>query len=112
LLYQRCAAFVSLTSYEELGLPLLEAMYCGAPIVAGRSAPQMEVVGDAGLLFDVANAGELARCLAHVLGDSSRARQLSEQAVIRARCFGMDGTAQRVLDVLPQLHPANPLRAG
>ena len=60
VLYQRCAAFVFPSSYEGFGLPILEAMHCGAPVIAGNNSSQIEVVGDAGLLFNVADAGELA----------------------------------------------------
>ena len=56
LLYQRCAAFVSLTSYEELGLPLLEAMHCGAPVLLGNSPVQIEIAANAGLVFNVSDA--------------------------------------------------------
>ena len=83
LLYQRCAAFVSLTSYEELGLPLLEAMHCGAPVVVGKSAAQLEIAGDAGVIFNVTDSRALADHLSHVLNDPERARQLSERALRR-----------------------------
>ncbi len=78
LLYQRCAAFVSLTSYEELGLPVLEAMRCGAPVLIGKTAAQLEVAGDAGLVFNVTDARALSDHLSHVLNEPDRARQLSE----------------------------------
>ena len=48
-LYQRCAAFVFWSLYEGFGLPILEAMHCGAPVIAGNNSSQIEVVGDAGL---------------------------------------------------------------
>ena len=70
VLYQRCAAFVFPSSYEGFGLPILEAMHCGAPVVAGNNSSQIEVVGDAGLLFNVADAGELAGHLVRVLDDA------------------------------------------
>jgi glycosyltransferase involved in cell wall biosynthesis len=105
-LYQRCAAFVSLTSYEDLGLPILEAMHCGAPVVVGNSPAQIEVVGDAGLFFDVTHAAELAEGLVQVLSDSGRTRHLREQALVRARPFHWDDTADKVLDVLTRSHSA------
>jgi glycosyltransferase involved in cell wall biosynthesis len=104
LLYQRCAAFVSLTSYEELGLPLLEAMHCGAPVVVGKSAAQLEVAGDAGLIFNVTDARALSDHLSHVLNEPERARQLSERALEQARRSCPDEMAGRVLDVLARLY--------
>ncbi|MGD0040730.1 MAG: glycosyltransferase, partial [Isosphaeraceae bacterium] len=81
VLYQRCAAFVFPSSYEGFGLPILEAMHCGAPVVAGNNSSQIEVVGDAELLFNVANPGELAAQLVRVLDDAGQARELRERAV-------------------------------
>jgi glycosyltransferase involved in cell wall biosynthesis len=106
-LYQRCAAFVSLTSYEELGLPILEAMHCGAPVIVGNTAAQMELIGDAGLSFNVTDAAVLADRLVEVLSDSGRARQLGERALIQAGRFQWDHTAGKVLEILTASHPAN-----
>ena len=115
VLYQRCAAFVFPSSYEGFGLPILEAMHCGAPVVAGNNSSQIEVVGDAGLLFNVANAGELAAQLVRVLDDAGRARELRERAVVQARRFCWEETADKALDVLTRPHvpePAVHLRSG
>jgi glycosyltransferase involved in cell wall biosynthesis len=105
-LYQRCAAFVSLTSYEELGLPILEAMHCGAPVVVGNTAAQMELIGDAGLCFHVTDPAALADRLVQVLGDSRRARQLGEHAVVQAGHFHWDKTAAKVVEALCRSHSA------
>ncbi len=106
LLYQRCAAFVSVTSYEELGMPVLEAMSCRAPVVAGKSAAQLELIGDAGLYFNVTDATELADRLITVLGDSAQARQLGERGLVQAARFRWNHTADKVLDVLTGSHAA------
>ena len=115
VLYQRCAAFVFPSSYEGFGLPILEAMHCGAPVVAGNNSSQIEVVGDAGLLFNLADAGELAAQLVRVLDDSGRARELRERAVVQARRFRWEETADKALDVLTRTHVPEPtlhLRSG
>ncbi len=104
-LYQWCTAFVALTSYEELALPVLEAMHCGAPMVVGNSAAQLEVAGSAGLVFNVTDARELGHRLSQVLNDPDRARELSERALAQARRFHPDEVAGRVLDVLERLNP-------
>ena len=103
-LNQRCAAFVSLTSYEELALPILEAMHCGAPMVVGNSEAQLEVAGDAGLTFNVTDPSELGRRVSQVLNEPDRARQLGERALAQASRFHLDDVADRVLDVLERLH--------
>ena len=69
LLYQRCEAFVFPSLYEGFGLPLLEAMHCGAAVIAGNNSSQVEVVGDAGLLADADDASDIAAKLATLLDD-------------------------------------------
>ena len=115
VLYQRCAAFVFPSSYEGFGLPILEAMHCGAPVIAGNNSSQIEVVGDAGLLFNVADAGELAAQLVRVLDDAGRSRELRERAVVQARRFRWEETADKALEVLTRSHAPEPtvhLRSG
>lgn len=101
--YQRCAAFVFPSSYEGFGIPILEAMHCGAPVIAGNNSSQIEVVGDAGLLFNVASAGELAGHLLRLLEDPGRARAMGDRAVVQARRFHWETTAERALNVLTGL---------
>lgn len=101
VLYQRCAAFVFPSAYEGFGLPVLEAMHCGAAVIAGNNSSQVEVVGnDAGLLFNVADAVELATHLSRLLGDPDRARRMGERAEAYARRFQWDDVAARALDVV------------
>jgi glycosyltransferase involved in cell wall biosynthesis len=102
-LYQRCAAFVFPSMYEGFGLPILEAMHCGAPVVVGNNSSQIEVVGDAGLLFNVADAGELAGHLVRLLKEPERAREMGERAVVQARRFSWEATADKTLEVLARL---------
>jgi glycosyltransferase involved in cell wall biosynthesis len=104
ILYQRCAAFVFPSSYEGFGLPILEAMHCGAPVVGGNNSSQTEVIGDAGLLFNVADAGELSAQLSRILGQPAMAAELSKRGVAQARRFSWDATARKTLDVLTHSH--------
>ena len=62
-LYRCCVAFVYPSLYEGFGIPPLEAMSCGAPVVASNRSSLPEVVGDAGLLFDPARPDELTNIL-------------------------------------------------
>jgi glycosyltransferase involved in cell wall biosynthesis len=72
-------------------------------VIVGKSAAQLEVAGDAGLIFNVTNAGALSDHLSHVLKEPERARQLSERALEQARRTSPDKVAGRVLDVLARL---------
>lgn len=100
LLYQRCAVFVMPSLYEGFGLPLLEAMHCGAAVIGGNNSSQIEVVGGAGLLANVADAGDIATHLARVLEDQPFAERLRTLAVEQARRFSWEETAGRTLDAL------------
>lgn len=94
-LYQTCAAFVFPSLYEGFGLPLLEAMQCGAPVIAGNNSSQIEVVGEAGLLVDSHNSAHLAGEMARVLEDASLAQTLRERALVQANEFSWQKTVER-----------------
>jgi glycosyltransferase involved in cell wall biosynthesis len=79
-------------------------MHCGAAVIVGNSAAQLEVAGDAGLIFNVNDAKALSDHLLYVLSESERARQLSERSLEQARRSCPDEVAGRVLDVLARLY--------
>jgi glycosyltransferase involved in cell wall biosynthesis len=99
-LYQHCAVFCLPSLYEGFGLPILEAMRCGAAVVAGNNSSQVEVVGDAGLLANVGDAGDLSSKLAAVLADPALARALGDRARDRVGRFTWDAAAERTLAAL------------
>ena len=100
LLYQHARAFVFPSSYEGFGLPLLEAMHCGVPVIAGNNSSQIEVVGDAGLLVDVHDRDELASSIARLLDDSTLCGTLAERALSRSSLFSWDRSAELALDAM------------
>lgn len=91
-------AFPSLD--EGFGLPAVEAMACGLPVVASRGHALEEVVGDAGLLVDARSEAELASAMERILTDPALAGELRERSLRRAADFSWRRTAERVLDVL------------
>ena len=92
-------AFVFPSWYEGFGLPLVEAMSCGAPVVASTRGSIPEVVGGAGLLFDVESVAELQAQLMRVTGDPALREQLHQQSLRRSRDFSWEATARQVLAV-------------
>ncbi len=110
------AAAVVLPSLEEgFGLPALEAMACGAPVVASRRGALPEVVGDAGLLVDPEDERALAGALARVLGGELDRATLVRAGLARAGHFTTEHTAGRVVDLLQAtagVRPALSTRAG
>ncbi|HJT32454.1 MAG TPA: glycosyltransferase family 1 protein [Pirellulales bacterium] len=95
-LYRRAAAFLFPSRHEGFGLPLLEAMQCGAVVVAGHNSSQIEVVGEAGLLADVDDAAALASQIARSLSDTALAARLRDAAVRQAEQFSWQATADRL----------------
>jgi len=98
-LYASCRAFVYPSVYEGFGLPPLEAMSCGAPVVAGRSAAVAEVTGGAARLFDPADKDGLTRALLDILDDAAARRALAEAGLRRAAGFSWERTARMTLEV-------------
>jgi glycosyltransferase involved in cell wall biosynthesis len=116
VLYQHCTAFVFPSLYEGFGLPLLEAMQCGAAVVAGNNSSQVEVVGPAGLLVNASDPNDIAAKLTRLLQDEGLATSLRTQAVVQARRFRWSETAARAATALEALGeprlPAGVLRAA
>ena len=96
-LFSACLAFVFPSLYEGFGLPPLEAMVCGAPVVAARAAALPEVVDQAGLLVEPGDAADLARAMSAVAGDRELADRLREKGYKRADRFSWSQTAAQTL---------------
>jgi len=99
-LYRRCAAFAFPSLYEGFGLPVLEALRCGAAVVTGDRSSLPEVAGDAAVLVDPSDPSALAGALASILTDANLARSLREKGPARARLFTWDAVADRVVAAL------------
>lgn len=100
MLYQRCELFTLPSLYEGFGLPLLEAMHCGAAVVGGNNSSQIEVVGEAGLLAEACDANDIAAKLAMVLDDQALKQRLRRLAPERAKAFHWGRTAGLALEVI------------
>jgi len=97
--YSAAAVAVTPSIYEGFGLPVLEAMACGAPVVSSNASSLPEVVGDAGLLFESENVDALTRTIESVLDDESEASRLKESGFQRVKEFSWARSAARTLDV-------------
>lgn len=96
-LYRGAAVFVFPSLYEGFGLPVLEAMACGAPTLAARGSALPEVGGEAVLYFDPANAVELRDLLLRVLQDEALRSSLQDRGRKQAEHFSWERAARETL---------------
>ncbi len=80
--------------YEGFGLPPLEAMACGVPVVCSNAASLPEVVGEAALLVDPENTSEMAEAIRRVLTDKTLAHTLRSKGFEQARKFSWEASAK------------------
>jgi glycosyltransferase involved in cell wall biosynthesis len=98
-LYAGADLFVFPSLYEGFGLPVLEAMACGTPVVTSSTSSLPEVAGDAALLVDPYNVDELAGAMRRVLEQPEAAQGLRERGLARAAQFSWDRTARETIAV-------------
>jgi glycosyltransferase involved in cell wall biosynthesis len=98
-LFSGATAFVSASAYEGFGLPLLEAMGCGAVAVAFANSSLPEVAGDAALLVEGGGGDALAGALARLLGDPSEVDRRRRRGLEHAAGFTWAGSARRTVSV-------------
>jgi glycosyltransferase involved in cell wall biosynthesis len=98
-LYSGAICFVYPSYFEGFGLPLVEAMQCGVPVIAGNRTSLPEIVGEAGLLFDPFDTQALVRALTQVIDDSEYRAVLRSKGLERAKNFDWKTTARLTLAV-------------
>ena len=102
-LYRLASVFVFPSLYEGFGLPPLEAMAAGAPVVTSNVSSLPEVVGDAALLIDPMDAGAIAEAMGRVLGDAQLRADLIARGHARVRTFSWDRSVARIREVYDEV---------
>ena len=96
-LYREASMLVLPSLHEGFGLPALEAMTVGLPVIASRRGALPEVVGDAGILIDPLDDNSLANAIGCVLADANRRRAMADAGIQRSRQFSWTISAERLL---------------
>jgi alpha-1,3-rhamnosyl/mannosyltransferase len=96
------AVFVMPSLYEGFGLPVLEAMASGVPVVTSRGGALEEVAGDAAILVDPQDTEEIAAGIQRVLDDSALRETLVRKGLARAAQFSWERTARETLRIYEQ----------
>ncbi|MCS6927334.1 MAG: glycosyltransferase family 4 protein [Candidatus Binatia bacterium] len=103
-LYSLAAVFAYPSLYEGFGLPVLEAMQCGTPVLTSNVSALPEVAGEAALLVTPTDVDDIAVGLARLLEDAALRAELSARGVARARLFSWERCAQETLAVYRQVY--------
>ena len=98
--YVNCKLFVFPSFHEGFGLPILEAMHCGAPVVGSNVSSIPEVISNQSALFDPTSPDQMAVFLADILSDPARLTDLGRHSRVQAGKFNWDKTARAALQTL------------
>jgi len=102
-LYSACSLFVFPSLYEGFGMPVLEAMACGAPVVSSNASSLPEVVGDAALLVDPLDVEGLDAAMTRVVEDTALREDLRKRGALRVKVFSWEQSARDLLRVYQEL---------
>ena len=103
-LYSGALCFIYPSYFEGFGLPPLEAMKCGAPVIVGNATSLPEVVGEAALKVDPFDVSAIAAAMDQLINNSELRAELRVKGLARAKMFDWNDTAQRTLAVYEQVH--------
>lgn len=102
-LYSGATFFIFPSHYEGFGLPVLEAMACGCPVACGNHSSLLEIVGEAGVLFDPSRPEQIAQTIAHLLNTPALRANLGQSGLNQAAKFHWDTTAQKTIQLYRQI---------
>jgi glycosyltransferase involved in cell wall biosynthesis len=96
-------AFVYPSIFEGFGLPVIEAMACGLPVLTSFGSSLEEVAGDAAVLVDPLSEEAIAEGLSKLLGDSSLRARLAQAGLVRSATFSFKKTAEQTIGIYEML---------
>ncbi len=102
IIINQALALVFPSLWEGFGLPVLEAMACGTPVITSNISSLPEVAGDAAILINPYNIGEITAAMETIINDSETRKQLSQKGLKRANQFSWEKTGLATVEVLKQ----------
>ncbi|MCM8761941.1 MAG: glycosyltransferase family 4 protein [Candidatus Omnitrophica bacterium] len=103
-LYSAAEFFIYPSLYEGFGLPVLEAMACGCPVITSNTSSLTEVAGDAGILINPYNVDEMAENMERLLSDEKLRERLKVKGLERAKQFTWERTAKETIKVYEEVY--------
>ena len=103
-LYNLCTVFVFPSYHEGFGLPVLEAMSCGAAVIGANTSSVPEVIGNQNALFDPYDEEVICQKIVQVLGDAAFRSELAARGLEQARKFSWDESARRAIAAYEKLY--------
>ena len=103
-LYSRAEVFIYPSLYEGFGLPVLEAMSCGAPVITSNTSSLPEVAGDAAIFVDPNNINEIKLAIEKIISDQSFRNSLKEKGLIQSQKFSWDVFAKELLIIFNSIY--------
>ena len=99
-LYRNAKLFVFPSLYEGFGIPVLEAMASGIPVICARNSSLVEAGGEAALYFETENGKELVDCMEKIIEDETLEKELINKGLEHVKNFSWEKCAQQTIDVL------------
>ena len=101
--YGGATVFVYPSLYEGFGLPVLEAMACGCPVITAGNSSLPEVAGEAAIMVDALDTLQIAEAICKVVTDKELANQMSRKSLERSNAFSWEQNAQETIDFYGQI---------
>ena len=102
-LYNQALCYIQPSFYEGFGLPVLEAMACGCPVISSNQSSLPEICGQAAAMFDPYKQGELEKIITKLLKSQKTRDELSVKGIEQAKKFSWEKTTKETIKVYQQV---------
>jgi glycosyltransferase involved in cell wall biosynthesis len=102
-LYSGAKAFIFPSLQEGFGLPILEAMQCGTPVISSNATSLPEVAGEAAILINPYDKDELSQAMLNLLSDENLRNELTQKGLERAKQFSWSKCAQETVEIYQKI---------